>query len=63
MEGLSDKGQAAIMFAVVVLPSFVVWLTSPDPLLAEISLRMLAASIIGGVLVGLKELLGGKAPS
>ena len=53
---LTDRQQAILMFIAVVLPSFVVWLTNPEPLFAELSLRYLIASIMTGVLVGIKEI-------
>lgn len=53
---LTDKQQAIIMFIVAVLPSIIVWLTSPKGLFDEWSLRFLFASILSGIIVFFKEI-------
>lgn len=53
---LTDRQQAILMFLAVIIPPFIVWLTNPEPLFAELSLRFLLASILGGVIVFIKEI-------
>jgi len=53
---LTDKQQAIIMFIVAILPSVIVWLSSPNGLFDEWSLRFLFASICSGIIVFFKEI-------
>lgn len=53
---LTDKQQALIMLCVVLIPPFIVWVSSPDPLFEQQNLRWLLASILTAFLVFLKEI-------
>lgn len=44
------------MLAALALPSVLLWLTAPEPLFAESSLRILFAGIVGGVIAFIKEI-------
>ena len=61
MRGLSNREQAIIMCMVFVLPSVITWAGLGMPT-DRASLGLLLSSILSGVLVFLKEILGGQPP-
>ena len=58
MRGLSNREQAIIMCMVFVLPSVITWAGLGMPTDRN-SLGLLVSSMLSGVLVFLKEILGG----
>lgn len=62
MNGLTDRQQAALMFVALILPQIATWAGLGFPT-TQGALGLLTAGIIGAILVGIKELLGGSAPT
>jgi len=56
---LSDKQQALLMFAAFVLPPLATWMGLGYPT-GNVELGILGRSMVGGIIAGIKELLGGK---
>jgi uncharacterized membrane protein YqaE (UPF0057 family) len=56
---LSDKQQALLMFAAFVLPPVATWMGLGFPV-GNVELGILGSSMVGGIIAGIKELLGGK---
>jgi len=61
MEGLSDTAQAFLMLLVFILPSVIAWAALGYPT-DRTSLGILGSALLSGILVFIKELLGGKPP-
>lgn len=61
MEGLTNWQQALLMLAVFILPALITWTALGFPV-GRAELGILASALLSGVLVFIKELLGGKAP-
>jgi len=61
LEGLTDRQQALIMLLVFILPSLITWSALGFPI-GRNELGILASSILSGILVFMKELLGGRPP-
>jgi len=61
MKGLSDTQQAVFMFLVFVLPALGTWAALGMPT-DRAAVGILMANIISGIIVAIKELLGGQAP-
>ncbi len=61
VRGLSDKEQAALMMLVFVLPPIITWCGLGMPT-DRGSLGLLLSSILSGILVFVKEILGGLPP-
>ena len=59
MRGLSDREQAVLMCLVFVLPPIITWAGLGMPT-DRISLGLLLSSILSGILVFVKEILGGQ---
>lgn len=56
---LSDTQQALLMFAAFVLPPVATWMGLGFPT-GNVELGILGSSMVGGIIAGVKELLGGK---
>lgn len=61
MRGLSNREQAVLMLLVFLLPPLITWTGLGFPTDRN-SLGLLASAMLSGVLVFIKEILGGQPP-
>lgn len=61
MRGLSNREQAILMLLVFLLPPIITWAGLGMPT-DRISMGLLLSAILSGVLVFIKEILGGQPP-
>jgi len=59
--GLSDKEQAALMLLVFILPVLITWTANGMPM-DKASISLVISGMLSGILVFIKEILGGKPP-
>lgn len=62
MDGLTDKQQAMLMLLVFILVPFGTWTGLGFPT-DKAALGLLASNLIAGLVLAVKEMLGGKAPA
>ena len=60
VEGLSNRQQALLMLFVFLLPPVITWLAMGFPT-DRVTLGILGAAVLSGILAFIKELLGGKS--